>query len=137
MQQLKRYGHASRIENLTAIGMPDVSYCIRGVEGFIENKFLLDWPRRPDTPVYLRRFTTQQRLWISERARAGGRAYVMLYVQKPVLNVLLFDGAWAAKHLGTMTRDALCMHALVHCEERVVWPRVIDAITAPLTRVHN
>lgn len=128
MAQLKKRGHATRIENITALGMPDVCYCINGVEGFIENKWLLAWPKNPERLVTLRHFTVQQRLWISERARAGGRVHVLLYVQTPVLEVFLFNGVWAAEHLGRTTRAHMYANASVCCKQRIDWSALISGL---------
>lgn len=130
MRELKKWGHATRIENITAIGMPDVSYCINGTEGFIENKWRLGWPHNKEGIVTLPKFTVQQRLWISDRARAGGRVHVLLYVQTPVMSLYVFDGAWAAEHLGRTTRDAMRDSAQMYCERTFDWPRIVHALVA-------
>ena len=107
MKHLKTVGHATRIENLAAIGMPDVSYCVDGREGFIENEWRPRWPQDPARIVLLRHYTAQQRIWHESRALAGGRVWVMLGVGTPLRDVLVFDGAWAAKYLGRVSRSEL------------------------------
>ena len=107
MKRLKSVGHATRIENLATVGMPDVSYCIDGREGFIENKWISAWPRDASRIVLLRHYTAQQRIWHCDRTSAGGNVWVMLGVGSPLRDVLIFDGGWAASFLGRVSRPEL------------------------------
>lgn len=113
MKHLRRVGHASRIENMVGRGMPDVSYCIQGFEGFIENKWRDSWPRNPEVIVTLRHFTAQQRIWIGDRVKAGGTVHVLLGVGNPIRDWLLFEGGWAVDHLGFVPRRTLIEHASI------------------------
>jgi len=114
MKRLKSVGHATRIENLASSGMPDVSYCVDGCEGFIENKWLLAWPRDPARIVALKHYTAQQRIWHESRARAGGKVWVLLGIGTPLTDVLMFDGAWASQYLGRVSRRELETGATLH-----------------------
>ena len=111
MKALKSVGHASRIENLVASGMPDVSYCVAGREGFIENKWVGRWPLHPSTIVRLPHYTAHQRLWHRERARAGGTVWVLVGVGNPMRDYLLLEGWMAADYLGLTTKAALLERA--------------------------
>lgn len=114
MTRLKPYGHFARIENMTGVGMPDVSYCVNSHEGFIENKWRERWPARAGDVVTLDHFTPQQRIWIRSRRAAGGRVWVLLEVEKPVACYFLLPGLWAAKELGkTATREDIETNATV------------------------
>jgi hypothetical protein len=101
---MKRFGHFDRIENMVGVGMPDVTYCIGSVEGFIENKWRLRWPARAETPVTLDHFTPQQRIWIQQRCNAGGRVWVLLEIEQPEPTYLLLRGEWAWRYLGRVPR---------------------------------
>ena len=131
MRHLKTVGHAERIENMSSVGAPDVNYCINAAEGHIENKWLLSWPKR--TPheriVHLRHYTAAQRRWALLRAKAGGRVFVLLQVQQPHHDYLLFDGAWAATHLGRCTMDEMLANALVHGRGYFPWPGIFTHLT--------
>lgn len=62
--------HHQRIESaLTALGIPDVNSCHDGVEIWIELKATSAWA------VSFRPFQTG---WLSRRARAGGRTFLMV-----------------------------------------------------------
>ncbi len=93
--------HLVRIENAIYSGTPDVSYCISApfgsTEGFIELKYLKEWPKRAATIVRLPHFTRQQRTWLHDRHMAGGKCYLCLGVKK---SLFLIDGLQAAMYLG-------------------------------------
>lgn len=113
-ERMKTFGHFDRIENMVGVGMPDVTYAVQGAEGFIELKWRARWPRTPADVVTLDHFTPQQRIWIKQRRKAGGRVYVLLLVDCKPREYLLLPGEWAAAHLGlTATRADVTAAALV------------------------
>lgn len=93
-----------RVENSAWPGTPDVSYCLDGVEGWIELKQVEKWPIRPATPLRVEHFTAQQRAWLTRRSVAGGRVWVLLRVG---VEWLLFEGRVAASLLGNVPRAVL------------------------------
>lgn len=71
-------GHFVRMEFNPEAGIPDVDYCIKGVEGKIELKYTATAPKRSNTSV----FTTgglrsAQEAWIYTRVRHGGRVWIL------------------------------------------------------------
>jgi hypothetical protein len=70
-RHLAPFGHLQRIENRIDAGTPDVSYCLRRVEGMIENKI---FEREGSAP---RSLTLDQVTWIERRIAAGGRVFVL------------------------------------------------------------
>lgn len=127
MKQLRRYGDAHRIENMIAKGTPDINSCIRGVEFWIETKFLMRWPVGI---VKIEHFTTDQRIWLRTRARAGGLVFVALYVAN-VREVLLIPGAAAADLIGDTTRAGLISAATYYSCGAVRWVDLIRACRTP------
>lgn len=98
--------HAVSVENgMTHPGTPDVSYA----GGWIENKAMEHWPVKPETPLRVDHFTPQQRIFLIRRRKAGGRAFLLLTVER---DWLLFDGDTAARFLGTSTKAELLPMAL-------------------------
>lgn len=81
------------IENSVGPGTPDVNY----VGGWVELKWLRDWPARADTPVRLEHYTQQQKIWGMKRWMYGGASYLLLSCKG---EWLVFDGVTAAKHVG-------------------------------------
>lgn len=69
--------HAQRHEDRLSAGVPDVSFALDGVDGWLELKVLSRWPTRPETPVRLG-LRADQALWLRDRAKVGGgRCWVL------------------------------------------------------------
>lgn len=96
-----------RIEDKLGLGVPDVNF----TRGWIELKYMHEWPVREGTEVKIDHFTPEQRAWILRRtSRPGGRVYLILKVGE--FDWLLFDGRTAAKYLGNTTKRELYKVAL-------------------------
>ncbi len=67
---LNKLGHASRIEShSTCSGIPDVNYCIEGINGDMELKHgVLSKP--PD-------FRLSQKVWFRDRIKVGGTPWIL------------------------------------------------------------
>jgi hypothetical protein len=65
-----------RVENVVGPGHPDVNYA----GGDIELKAMVEWPKRPGTTVKVPHLTGEQIGWGLNRARAGGRWFLMVRV---------------------------------------------------------
>lgn len=114
--------HLVRIENAVYSGTPDVSFCINTAfisEGFMELKFLKEWPKRAATIIRLPHFTPAQRTWLHDRHMAGGNCFLCLGVDK---STFLFEGLDAAMHLGKdWDKEALCHNALKYWDGTIDW----------------
>lgn len=121
----KRLSHLDfrAIENHMVKGTPDGNY----IEGWMELKYLDDWPARAHTPVVLSRFTKEQKLWLARRWRRGGRAFLTIQVNLEWLVIAGVD----VKPVGLLPRKELCSLALLHTPE---WDPVLfeNTITAPI-----
>lgn len=104
---------ATRVENPAWPGTPDVSYCMRSAEGWLELKQITSWPVKRDTVVQVSHFTPQQRAWLRKRRQAGGRAFLLLKVQE---DWLLFWGEMAANIVGKVPKPVLLAKAVLVCE---------------------
>jgi hypothetical protein len=109
-----------RIENVVGEGTPDIEF----VGGWIESKFLWEWPRRPDTIIHIRHFTTEQRAWHVRRAAFGGISFVALEVED---DLLIIKGDKAARMIGNTTRGELLASAECVCHGAAV-ERAIEAV---------
>lgn len=96
---------AHRIENKIELGTPDVNY----LHGWIELKYKSKWPARGGI-LALPHFTALQRRWLDRRQKCGGRAFVLLKVNK---EWILFEGATGSKVLGHLRKEELLTHALI------------------------
>jgi hypothetical protein len=117
---------AVAVENKVYPGTPDVNYSV----GWVELKWLPRWPKGSDqSPVRVKHFTPQQRVWLKRRWRKGFHAYLLLQVGR---EWLLFDGETAALHLGKVTQPRLRELALV------IWDRLEgEELIRWLTRHRN
>ena len=89
-----------RIEAETPLGVPDVNY----KDGWVELKYVKEWPKRESTPLRLRHFTPEQRSFLSQREKSGGHAFLLLGVGE---QVLLFGGKLAGLYVGKYPRVLL------------------------------
>ena len=106
--QFLRMYDAHPVENIAGIGMPDVE-CILG---WIELKYMHDWPKREDTVIRFNAYTPQQRSWHRRRRLRGGNVWLLLKVGRT--EWLLFDALTAANLLGKLTRKQMEDIALMH-----------------------
>jgi hypothetical protein len=121
-----------RVENPIHPGTPDVNLCT-GL--WIELKCIEAWPVRRATPVRIRRYTPQQRVWLYRRWRyAPGSTHLLLEVRS-VDQWLLFDGDVAAKVVGRGTTAEHCANAraVLSVHELDELPRIL-AVVAESTR---
>jgi len=70
--------HFSRIEFTPEAGIPDVTFCSHGVEGFIELKHCHEAPKRANTRVFgSEGLRDSQIIWIYRRVKHGGRVWIL------------------------------------------------------------
>jgi hypothetical protein len=98
--------HHQRIEDLISSGIPDHNLCVQGREYWLELKSLTHWPVRDSTPVRFERYTLEQRDWLRNRWRAGGRSFLVLRVATPGL-VLAWNGDVAHSGVEGLPRASL------------------------------
>ena len=96
---VKAGAHVSRIENALDPGTPDISYCLRGRERLLELKVALPPPKKltltSRVHVKIRR---EQKIWWTERHRAGGQVKVLLEVSGWPTRYLLLNGQQLLEH---------------------------------------
>lgn len=76
-QGMKDKWNASRHEDITSRGIPDVSFGLGGKNGWIELKILNRQPREL-TILRLEHFTVWQKRWLINRGNAGGNCWFFL-----------------------------------------------------------
>ncbi len=103
--KMLRAWDAYPIENPAFPGTPDVN-C---THGWLELKWLPAWPMHGNTVVQIDHFTNQQRIWLRQRWKNDGSAWLLLQVKR---EWLLFAGDVAADHVGNVTRLELYQHAM-------------------------
>ena len=119
----KHLAHIFRIENSIHLGTPDVNGCRNGIDFWIELKYLEKWPKL----LKIDHFTEQQKIFLVERGRHGGNAFLLVHVGK---DFLLFD--WPeALQIHTYDRDAAIKNAIWH---QYSMRGILDAIQNHATR---
>lgn len=78
-------------------GVPDVNYTL----GWLELKWLKEFPKRETTAVKIPHWSPSQKAWISKRLKAGGRVHVLIQCKR---EWVLLGGEKAIKHLNQATR---------------------------------
>ena len=76
---MKPYWQATRIENTTGNGVPDVTYTIVK-HGWIELKYIPKWPVRGPTIVKLP-LRPEQKLWIESRGKLARYVWVICRIE--------------------------------------------------------
>jgi len=104
VRELKKI-HAVAVESNVNRGTPDINYS----HGWIELKRIKTYPVHADTVVRIKHFTGAQRDWLSQRVRAGGRAYVLLHIAS---DWFLFDGLDASTVLGSICQRELHFYSI-------------------------
>lgn len=120
-------GHFTRIEFNVIAGIPDVSYCIAGAEGYCELKYREDLPARITTQVFGREgLREDQEIWISERVRHAGRVYILAQAED---RVFLIPGKYASE-FNSMTLHQLSKASSWETESlrTVDWLQLVKAL---------
>ena len=92
-QGMGRSWDACRHEDACTLGVPDVSYgcrapmCINGdgVNGWIELKHVPEWPRRKNTTIKIKHFTTFQKMWLKNRGKQAGHCFLFVRIHDDFL----------------------------------------------------
>lgn len=81
-------GHFSRVEYNVVEGYPDTSYCIRGIEGHMELKFVAQAPVKATSKCFGDHGLRPAQVgWIHTRVKNGGRVYIVAGVGQIILVV--------------------------------------------------
>jgi len=78
---MSAYWVVQRHEDKISVGIPDLSYAINGVDGWIELKAYNKWPTDK-----LPHYTAKQKNWLIERGTAGnGNCFILIKIKKTVM----------------------------------------------------
>lgn len=73
--------HVSRIESSGGNGVPDVSFGIPRINGWIELKYRDEWPKRNTTKVKIP-LRPEQKHWIRARMETAGNVWVLFRIDQ-------------------------------------------------------
>lgn len=117
---------AFAVENVCDAGTPDVAL----TTGWIEIKRVDAWPKLARTPMRLAHFTPDQRVFLREWCRAGGRAWVLLAMggrHNLHAEGALLPGAWAADHLGYASREVIEVNSILYWMDGINYADLLGA----------
>lgn len=107
------------VENSARPGTPDVNYVL----GWAELKWLRNWPKKEETDVKIEHYTPHQKLWLRNRWKAGGLAWLIVQCKR---EWFLFT-AVAAQHIGSVPRDSFYKLAWAHWDG-IDWQELCDCL---------
>lgn len=71
---------ATRIESSAGHCIPTVAYTVDRMHGWLELKYIKEWPKIPVTKVALP-LRPEQKLWINTRGKLGRNVYVLCKIE--------------------------------------------------------
>ncbi len=117
--------HLTRHEDECTSGIPDVSYGIDGVNGWIELKAYKHWPKKPETVIPFKNFKISQKRFLRGRGKAGGYCFVMVVFGK---EIVLFH--WTDIHvLGETNKEELLKYAIYKSDIPIAQEELIKILT--------
>jgi hypothetical protein len=118
-----------RMENAIGEGMPDINYCIEGVEGWIEIKSPIE-PKRATTALFgsNHRISQAQMNWFLRQRRAQGVAFLLIETNKRSMLI----GASNVDEVNGMTVEQLLCCCLWSASRPIMdairWARLRDVL---------
>tara|TARA_R100000482_G_scaffold121828_2_gene68449 strand:+ start:487 stop:927 length:441 start_codon:yes stop_codon:yes gene_type:complete len=104
-----------RIENPFYKGIPDVNFLIDGNEGWIELKYMPEYPKKDNTEVKVPHFTKEQKLWHDSRYKNKGRTMVLIQVDN---DYFIFKKE-RINLVGALTKKKMFQHANKSWKNRI------------------
>lgn len=84
--KLNNKGHSFiKIESPTIRGIPDVNFCINRISGWMEFKYIKQWPKRDMTPIHFGRYTQQQYDFLDHRGKLGEKTSLIIRIENNIL----------------------------------------------------
>jgi len=69
-----------RHEDRYSVGIPDLSYGVNNINGWIELKAYEQWPVNT-----IKHFTAKQAAWLTNRGEAGGHCFILIRINGTIL----------------------------------------------------
>jgi hypothetical protein len=120
-------GHWSMVESpITSAGIPDLDFCINGIEGHVELKYASE-KKSPE-------LRTSQRLWFRRRLAEGGTPVIFIeYKLKDGMVYALFCAKGLKKILGQQNKAITYVWLMKHADfiwkDEPHWGRLIEVLT--------
>ena len=103
---LKNHAKMQRVEpSLENIAFPDWFITLPNVKILIEAKYIRNWPKRPQTGIKFKRYTPEQKSFITKHGRFGrGGVFILLQVED---DIMIFTWHYAYKIVGMTKKQCL------------------------------
>jgi hypothetical protein len=82
--QMGNIWDAQRHEDKISTGIPDVSFGLQGVNGWLELKHVKKYPKKSTTAVRIKHFTSDQKNWLKRRQKFGGNCWVLIAIETDI-----------------------------------------------------
>lgn len=89
--------HAVRIESSSGNGVPDVTYGLQDINGWIELKYIKEWPKRATTLVKLP-LRPEQKFFFQKRGELSGNVWCFIRIQDTFFLLSYKEALEAAYH---------------------------------------
>lgn len=120
--------HVQSHEDSYSDGIPDLSYGMGGVSGWIELKQIPAWPKLCKTLLKPSRFTPDQVNWLRGRGKKAG--YCFVFIKVGAHDYFLFSWHHARNIRAGLTREEYHSLCLVHFHGSVDADGLVDALSA-------
>lgn len=117
--------HASRIESSAGNGIPDISFGVQGKNGWIELKYIREWPKRQDTKVKLP-LRPEQKHWIKNRGQVSGDVWVLCRIHN---EFFLLDYRLAMLAVEGWTKQEWIMNSVLHWRITITFETLAEMLT--------
>lgn len=118
-KNMKGRWEADRVENPANPGTPDVFYSIEWAlgssVGWIELKYIPEWPKRKSTALKIDHFTVQQKSFFKRHGKRDTNIYMLLQVERDYLLLYWFT----ALKIGTLTKHFLIKESAAHWKNKI------------------
>jgi hypothetical protein len=74
-----------KIESPIVRGIADINFNIDSVPGWIETKYLKEWPKRQTTRVKFHRYTEQQYNFLMHRGKLGEKTFLIARIENDIV----------------------------------------------------
>lgn len=118
--------HATRIESSSGNGVPDISYGMPYINGWIELKYVKEWPKRATTRVKLP-LRPEQKHWIATRGGLSGHVWVICRVQDTFF-LISYHSAIHLTEIGA-TRSDWPMWATLTWDDKIDFNELYNELT--------
>lgn len=115
-------------EDAYSEGIPDISFAMFGLNGWIELK-IAHFPVLKDTPINLDHLTPNQVNWLIKRGNKGKRCFLFIKVDK---TFYLFSHALARGLREGLTKEQYDSNCIAKWEDHIDKHEFIDAITSSM-----